>query len=327
MANLNILETRQPQDGRFSVRSGGEETDMRVSIIPTADAESIVLRILGKSGNDLSLSGLGLDEQTLGLYRNVLKSPHGLFLLSGPTGSGKTTTLNAMLREIVSEKIKIVSIEDPVEYKVDGVNQIQTNEALGLDFGTLLRRVLRHDPNVIMLGEIRDAETAKIAVRAALTGHLVLSPLHTNDAAGLVPRLIDMGVEPYLLASVLRGASAQRLIRKICPHCRREREATAHEKKLFAAAGLRGALEARNGMIAEGVGCPVCQETGYKGRVLVVEAFRTDKETEEQIAVGKRRLKVKMKTLFERGMEASLSGLTTPEEVEKEIMTPGESGV
>lgn len=214
MANLNILEKRQPQDGRITVALGNEKADLRVSIIPVFCGESIVLRILGKSSSLLKLNDLGFSKEQLCDIYSMMKIPHGLILVTGPTGSGKTTTLNAMMREMSDEKIKIVSIEDPVEFVVDGVNQIQINEQIGLGFDSILRRVLRQDPNVIMVGEIRDKATAELSVRAALTGHLVLSTIHTNDAAGSITRLRDMGIEPFLIASVLKGTIAQRLVRK-----------------------------------------------------------------------------------------------------------------
>ena len=215
MANLNILEKRQPQDGRITVSINKENIDFRVSIVPVTGGESIVMRILGKNSAPEQLELLGFNQKQLSMIRSMMKIPHGLILVTGPTGSGKTTTLNAMMRELVSDQIKIISIEDPVEYIVEGVNRIQINERINLGFDTILRRVLRQDPNIIMVGEIRDKATAELSVRAALTGHLVLSTLHTNDAVSVIPRLINMGIEPYLIASVLKGAIAQRLVRKI----------------------------------------------------------------------------------------------------------------
>lgn len=215
MANLNILEKRQPQDGRITVSINNENIDLRISIVPITNGESIVMRILGKNNAPESLDKLGFSQNQLSDIRSMLHIPHGLILVTGPTGSGKTTTLNAMLKEMVNETTKIISIEDPVEYVVEGVNQIQINEQINLGFDTILRRVLRQDPNIIMVGEIRDKPTAELSIRAALTGHLVLSTLHTNDSISVIPRLINMGIEPYLISSVLRGAIAQRLVRKI----------------------------------------------------------------------------------------------------------------
>ena len=217
MANLNILEKRQPQDGRITVSINGENIDFRVSIIPVTGGESIVMRILGKNNAPENLDLLGFNQEQLIKIRNMLKIPHGLILVTGSTGSGKTTTLNAMMRELVSDEIKIISIEDPVEFIVTGVNQVQINEQIKLGFDTILRRVLRQDPNIIMVGEIRDKATAELSVRAALTGHLVLATLHTNDSVSVIPRLINMGIEPYLISSVLKGAIAQRLVRKVNP--------------------------------------------------------------------------------------------------------------
>ena len=213
MANLNILERRQPQDGRITVDFGEERIDLRVSIVPVAGGESIVMRILGKKSDLLTLEELGFADDQLRLLRGLFTVPHGLILATGPTGSGKTTTLNAVIRELADDELKIVTIEDPVEFLIDGVNQIQTNDQIGLGFDMILRRVLRQDPDVIMVGEIRDGATAELAVRAALTGHLVLATLHTNDAVSAVARLADMGVERYLIASVLKGVVAQRLVR------------------------------------------------------------------------------------------------------------------
>ncbi len=218
MANLNILEKRLPQDGRITVSINGENIDFRVSIIPITNGESIVMRILGKNSVPQSIEKLGFSTKQLSDIRNMIKIPHGLILVTGPTGSGKTTTLNAMLKELVNDEIKIISIEDPVEFTVEGVNQIQINEQINLGFDTILRRVLRQDPNIIMVGEIRDRSTAELSIRAALTGHLVLSTLHTNDAISVIPRLINMGIEPYLITSVLKGAIAQRLVRKLDPN-------------------------------------------------------------------------------------------------------------
>lgn len=215
MANLNILEKRQPQDGRITVSVNKENIDFRVSIVPVTNGESIVMRILGKNNAPESLDKLGFSEQQLADIRTMMKIPHGLILVTGPTGSGKTTTLNAMMKEMVNDTTKIISIEDPVEYVVDGVNQIQINEQIHLGFDSILRRVLRQDPNIIMVGEIRDKATAELSIRAALTGHLVLSTLHTNDAISVIPRLINMGIEPYLISSVLKGSIAQRLVRKL----------------------------------------------------------------------------------------------------------------
>jgi general secretion pathway protein E/type IV pilus assembly protein PilB len=326
MANLNILERRQPQDGRITVRLGDAQVDFRVSIVPIAGGESIVLRILGRKAAG-SLDELGLNHTQLATLRQLLRSPHGLILLTGPTGSGKTTTLNAMLRELVSESVKIITIEDPVEFLVEGVNQIQINEQTGLGFDTLLRRVLRQDPNVIMIGEIRDSATAEIALRAALTGHLVLSTLHTNDTISVIPRLINMGIEPYLIASVLRGAAAQRLVRKVCPHCAAERVPSPEERRLLEAAGI--SVET----LRQGQGCSECGHTGFSGRIAAAELFTVDPALEELIlgransAALRSHLKSRgMRTLLEDGLEKAALGITTVGEVEREIVLSAEGG-
>ncbi len=289
MADMNILEKRLPQDGRITVSVGQENVDLRVSIIPIAGGESIVMRILGRSAAPFSLEKLGFAKKQLLDIRRMITVPHGLILVTGPTGSGKTTTLNAIMKELVSEEINIISIEDPVEFVVDGVNQIQINEEIGLGFNTILRRVLRQDPDIIMVGEIRDASTAETALRAALTGHLVLSTLHTNDSISVIPRLINMGIEPYLIAAVLRGCIAQRLVRKV---------------ETF-----------KNNV-------PV-----YKGRTVISEEFVTDTGLEELIQ-KRTPIRQLQKYLKNRGMafmeddakEKVQAGIATYKEIEREIL-------
>jgi general secretion pathway protein E/type IV pilus assembly protein PilB len=324
MANLNILERRQPQDGRITVSVGDEPVDLRVSVIPAAGGESIVLRILGKKTAAVTLSGLGFSPEQYALLGQLLRMPHGLILVTGPTGSGKTTTLNAMLGGIVSDSLKIITIEDPVEFMVPGITQIQINEGIGLSFDILLRRVLRQDPNVIMIGEIRDSPTAEIALRAALTGHLVLSTLHTNDTASVIPRLINMGVEPYLIASVLRGAAAQRLVRKICPHCKEPEVPGAEQRRLLERAGIGAET------LYRGKGCPACGHTGFLGRTVIAELFRSDPGLEELIT-GRENIHALsaylrsrgMKTLLREGLQKAAEGITAIGEVEREVMLPG----
>jgi type II secretory ATPase GspE/PulE/Tfp pilus assembly ATPase PilB-like protein len=322
MANLNIMERRLPQDGRISVHMGGGTFDVRVSIVPIAAGESIVLRLFNTSGSPLGLAELGIDAECQMLIRKMVAVPHGLVLATGPTGSGKTTTLNAVLREIASETVKVVTIEDPVEYLIDGIGQIQTHERIGLTFESLLRRVLRQDPDVIMVGEIRDSPTAELSVRSALTGHLVLSTLHTNDAISVIPRLRNMGVEPYLLAAVLRGAMAQRLVRRICPSCAKPRKPLRDERELLKRHGLSATR------LVHGSGCDACRGTGFKGRAAIVEAFPADETVEEMILKGERGSAIAsylcskgFTTMLCRGLQMAVQGMTTVAEVESAVMS------
>lgn len=324
MANLNILERRQPQDGRITVSVGNENVDLRVSIVPVAGGESIVLRILGKLVDSHTLEDLGFAASQSVLLRKLLRIPHGLVLVTGPTGSGKTTTLNALLREIVSDSLKVITIEDPVEFIVGGANQIQINEQINLGFDVILRRVLRQDPNVIMVGEIRDRPTAEIAIRAALTGHLVLSTLHTNDSVSVIPRLINMGIEPYLIASVLRGAIAQRLVRKVCPHCSEKAVPPKRDLRIFAAAGIT----VKKTQI--GKGCDECRTTGFSGRTVISEAFCSDSGLEELILRNERPSVLSdylvhngMDIMAVDGMKKVSDGLTTLQEIERELILSG----
>ncbi|HMN96160.1 MAG TPA: ATPase, T2SS/T4P/T4SS family [Phycisphaerales bacterium] len=264
MANLNIAEKRKPQDGRIALRHRGEEYDLRVSIIPMLHGEGVVLRVLSKSAVAIGLDELGMPREVLSRWDELIGRPHGILLVTGPTGSGKSTTLYASLRRIVTDEIKAITVEDPVEYHVDGVNQIQVNHHVGLTFATGLRAILRHDPDIVMIGEIRDRETAEAAVQASLTGHLVFSTLHTNDAAGATTRLLDMGVEPFLVSSSVEGIMAQRLLRRLCTQCRRPHEPHAIE--------LPPGLEWESGRpLYEAVGCRECRGTGYRGRVGIYE--------------------------------------------------------
>lgn len=291
MGNLNIMERRQPQDGRSSVTLNSNKVDLRISIIPLSQGESIVLRLFIKKSKLVNLRDLGFKDNQIELFNSLTTLPHGLILITGPTGSGKTTTLNAILNSINSREKKIITIEDPVEYSIDGVNQIQVNHEIGLNFSSVLRRVLRQDPDIIMIGEIRDEETADLVVRAALTGHLVLSTLHTNDAPSSLARLRDMGIPNYLISSVLRGSFAQRLVRKLCTKC-------------------------------GGDGCRECSNTGYKGRLAILEGFKVDEKLEELIIDDAKGYKIKeflqkrgMKTLKEIGVEAVKSGITDSREL------------
>lgn len=317
MSNLNIMERRLPQDGRISVHLGGDTQDIRVSIVPTARGESIVLRLLNRKSTLIGLDKIGLRDEGLIDIRKILKTPYGLVLATGPTGSGKTTTLNSMLREMDRESQKIITIEDPIEYVIDGIDQIQTNEVIGLTFTSILKRILRQDPNIIMVGEIRDTETAHLCIRAALTGHLVLSTLHTNDAVSVIDRLRDMGVEPFMIAAVLKTSMAQRLVRKLCPDCREKRKTGAAEKEFFRE------TESIPEYIFDAVGCDKCDGTGYHGRILIHEYFSWDEEIERLIVAGAKHSEIKaylkktgMVTLFADGLIKIKEGLTTLSELE-----------
>jgi general secretion pathway protein E/type IV pilus assembly protein PilB len=280
MANLNIAEKRRPQDGRITFRHrtsrGVEEFDLRVSIIPMLFGEGVVLRLLSKTAALMSLDDLGMPPNLLRRWDELINRPHGILLVTGPTGSGKSTTLYASLHRIVSDEIKAITVEDPVEYHVPGVNQIQVNPKVGLDFAAGLRSILRHDPDVVMIGEIRDKETADTAVQASLTGHLVFSTLHTNDAAGATTRLLDMGVEPFLVASSVEGIMAQRLVRRVCTEC--VERYSPHPEDL-----PEGYELLPDEQHVRGRGCRTCRNTGYRGRLGVFELFRLTDRTREMI--------------------------------------------
>jgi general secretion pathway protein E/type IV pilus assembly protein PilB len=282
MANLNIAEKRKPQDGRITFRNrppqGGavQEFDLRVSVIPMLFGEGVVLRVLSKTAVLMSLEDLGMPAGVNERWASLINRPHGIVLVTGPTGSGKSTTLYASLNSIVSDEVKVITVEDPVEYHVRGVNQIQVNTQVGLSFAAGLRSILRHDPDVVMIGEIRDRETAETAVQASLTGHLVFSTLHTNDSAGSVTRLLDMGVEPFLVASSLEGVLAQRLVRRICRECATQYQPDPAD--VPASLGL-----APGAMLAKGAGCRACRSTGYRGRLGVYELLRISEPTRHMI--------------------------------------------
>lgn len=320
MANLNIMEKRMPQDGRVSINIENEKLDIRVSIVPIADGESIVLRLFNSRASVYDLAQLArMNQGAVDSMEQMLKYPHGLILVTGPTGSGKTTTLNAMLRRIQSDTLKIITIEDPIENINDGIDQIQTNEQIGLTFDTLLRRVLRQDPNVIMVGEVRDQVTAELVVKAALTGHLVLTTLHTNDSISAVVRLKNIGVEPYLIAGTLRGVIAQRLVRKLCPKCKK----TDTPKAAEYAVAKKHNLELNS--VCRPVGCPECKNTGYSGRLAVFEYFLVDEGLEELIVNEASHpellaylSKKGLSSLAKDGARLLVSGETTLEELERE---------
>ena len=318
MSDLDIAERRIPQDGRFKVKALGKEVDIRMSILPTVHGEKVVMRILDKTALAPNLGALGLDQLSLDNFSYALGQPFGMILVTGPTGSGKTTTLYSALQELNSEGVNIITTENPVEYQLGGINQVQINPAVGLTFASALRAILRQDPDVVMVGEIRDKETATIAVEAALTGHLVLSTLHTNDAAGAVARLIDMGIEPFMLASSLLLTQAQRLYRKLCPVCKKEIDIPVEtlEKNRIDPAIMEGS------QFYQKVGCPKCNGIGYKGRGGIMEILLVDDLIRKTIlnnteadAIAKIAVQNGMRTLREAGLQRVREGLTTIEEI------------
>jgi general secretion pathway protein E len=282
LAELDVASTRAPQDGRATLSLRGRMTDLRISTTPTVDGESAVLRILTRQGVDFTLGSLGFDPPIMEAFEAQLRRPYGLILVTGPTGSGKTTTLYAALRRLATRDRKVLTIEDPVEYVFDAINQTQVNEAAGVTFASALRAFLRHDPDVILVGEIRDSETARLAVQAALTGHLVLATLHANDAAGAPARLADLGVERYLLAGMLIGISAQRLAPKLCERCAEPHLASPREAAIFEARGF----PAETLRLREATGCPACGGVGRRGRLPLGEIFTLDEDLERLISAG-----------------------------------------
>ena len=316
LSHLNIAEKRLPQDGRIKVRIEQAEVDIRVSVIPMLHGEAVVMRLLRQNSTLRGLKEIGMNTRELEHFQHVLGLPHGIILVTGPTGSGKTSTLYTALNEINDAVRKIITVEDPVEYQLKGVNQIQVNEKSGLTFARGLRSILRHDPDVILIGEIRDAETAQIAVQASLTGHLVFSTLHTNDAPGALTRLVDMGVEPYLVASSLEAVLAQRLVRVLCPHCKQpDNSPTAQQFK------VKLGIPADK-VIFKSVGCRECRNTGFFGRHAIFEWMDTDEEIRQLILknastdqVRNAARKAGMRTLAEDGWRLVAQGVTTVEEV------------
>ncbi len=328
MGDMDIAERRVPQDGRFKIKALGKEVDMRVSILPSIFGEKIVMRVLDKSALFPSLSGLGLDEQAFKAMSHAIGQPHGIILVTGPTGSGKTTTLYSCLQELNKSDVNIVTCEDPVEYQLPGITQVQVNSQVGLTFAAALRSILRQDPDICLVGEIRDGETAEIAVKAALTGHLVLSTLHTNDASGAIARLIDMGIPPFLIASSLILSQAQRLFRKLCTACRQEvelpmdvLEANKIDPEFFRHAGGEG-RSGRDGFMTvyKAVGCPKCNGGGYKGRGAIMEVLLVDDTIKELIMKGGTSAEIReqarlqgMITLKEAGLKKVRDGTTSLE--------------
>jgi type IV pilus assembly protein PilB len=316
MANLDISERRLPQDGKIKVSIGGRAIDLRVSTLPTNYGEKVVIRILDSRSILRGLEQLGMESDAQSTFKEQVNLPHGIFLVTGPTGSGKSTTLYSALAQMDGDKLNISTVEDPVEYELDFCNQVQVNERIGLDFGTALRSLLRQDPDVIMIGEIRDNETARIAVQAALTGHLVLSTLHTNDAASSITRLVDIGIDPYLIAASLNGVLAQRLVRRICPKCKENYQVSESIRKYVEKAGVD------TGQLYHGAGCDHCRNSGYVGRIgiyelLIIDDMFRDMINKDSSVNNMRRVfhEKGLRNLFDDGIIKVKQGLTTMEEV------------
>lgn len=316
LANLNITETRMPQDGRIRLILDAKPVDLRLSTLPTVFGEKIVIRILDLSNIFKKLTELDIEKDTLKRYRNVISKPSGLILLTGPTGSGKTTTLYGSINELNQEDVNIITVEDPVEYQLEGINQVQVNSTVGLTFAAGLRSILRQDPNIIMVGEIRDRETAEIAIRSALTGHVVFSTLHTNSAIAAIPRLFDMEIEPYLVVSSLTAVMAQRLVKKVCKDCQRTRPITEMERELFAKRNID--MEE----VVEGTGCDSCRGTGYRGRMAIHELLVIDDKIKQMMMNQRSMSDIKtyaqksgMHFLIDDGLLKVTQGHTTVEEV------------
>jgi general secretion pathway protein E len=319
MGGLNIAEKRLPQDGRIRIKIAGKDIDIRLSTVPTIYGERVVMRLLDKSAVLLDLSEIGFNEANLMVMNQIINKSHGIILVAGPTGSGKTTTLYAALSKINTQEVNILTVEDPVEYQLPGISQIHVNEKIDLSFANVLRSFLRQDPDIIMVGEIRDLPTAEIAIQASLTGHLVFSTVHTNDAASAVTRLVDMGVEPFLVASSLVAVLAQRLVRIVCPHCRQEVSPTREE---WAELGERYGTEAVPKKVFSAVGCSKCFKTGYYGRTGIYELMLVNDEIRQMVlknvdsgSIKKAAVARGMKTLRDDGADKVIHGVTTMEEV------------
>jgi len=315
LAGLDIAERRLPQDGRFRIRVSGKEVDLRISVLPTVHGEKIVIRLLDKSALSGSIDNMGMDENTLAVFRKAIDAPHGMILVTGPTGSGKTTTLYTVLQELNSPEYNIVTVEDPIEYQLAGVNQVAVKSEIGLDFAGALRSILRQDPDIVMIGEIRDNETADIAVKAALTGHQVLSTLHTNDAAGAITRLDDMGIEPFLISTSVILSCAQRLVRRICPNCREEYRP---EPEML----LKMEIEDQDTTFYHGAGCDRCKRRGYLGRAAILEVLPVSETIRRLIikrasaaVIKSQAISEGMKSLRAVGIDKAREGVTTLEEV------------
>ena len=318
VGGMDIAEKRKPQDGRITIMVDRREFDVRVSVLPTVYGEKIVMRLTSKEGLTKPKSGLGFSPEEIEIFDGILSNPHGIILVTGPTGSGKSTTLYTSLSELNTEDVNIITVEDPVEANIDGINQVQVNVKAEMTFAAALRSILRQDPDIIMIGEIRDGETAQIAVQAAITGHLVVSTLHTNSAASTVTRVIDMGIEPYIIGDALVGVIAQRLVRRLCNSCKAPRLADEDEKKLL------GVEDEDDVVIYEPVGCPLCGDIGYAGRIGVYEMMPVSKELQAIIAKGstadvieKQALSEGMLTLKMGAAKHVLNGITTLSEMKK----------
>jgi type IV pilus assembly protein PilB len=318
MSSLDIAERRLPQDGRMRIRVGGKDYDLRVSIMPTVHGEKIVLRVLDKTNLSASLDKLGLDPTTFQQVKSAVDAPHGLILVTGPTGSGKTTTLYSALNELNNPIFNIVTVEDPVEFQIPGINQVPVKKEIGLTFANALRSILRQDPDIIMIGEIRDTETAEIAIEAALTGHQVLSTMHCNDAAGAVARLDDMGIAPFLISSSVILSCAQRLMRRICSHCK---EPVTYPPKMFSDLDIDPAMF--DGVtLYRGRGCERCKNSGYAGRLAVIEAMTMSDEIRKLVIarsnsreISKVAVSQGMKTLRMVALDRACDGVSTLEQV------------
>ncbi len=327
MANISIAEKRIPQDGRISAKAEGKEIDLRVSSLPTAFGESIVMRILDKEGLKLGLPELGFFSDDQSTFERIIAMPDGVFLVTGPTGSGKSTTLYSALNYINQPDRKIITVEDPVEYEMAGINQVQVRREVGMDFSSALRSMLRQAPNIIMVGEIRDKETAEIAINASLTGHMVFSTLHTNDAPSAITRLVDIGVKPFLVSAALRAAMAQRLVRRVCPKCKTE---YTPERKELDAVGIRSE-DTEEATFMRGEGCSYCSNTGYRGRFGVFEMFVVNDEIGQMIYEGRTLVELRkkardlgMRSMREDGIRKIMAGMTTCEEVLKSTVAVAE---
>jgi type IV pilus assembly protein PilB len=321
---MSIDEKRVPQDGRIQMKFQDKEIDLRVSIVPTTNGESVVMRILDKSSLRLGLADLGFFSDDQETFERLITLPDGIILVTGPTGSGKTTTLYACLNYINRPDRKIITVEDPVEYELPGINQVMVKEEIGMTFAAALRSMLRQAPNIIMIGEIRDMETASIAINASLTGHLVFSTLHTNDAPSAVPRLIDIGIKPFLIASAVRAIQAQRLVRKLCSECKEDGQVTEDEARSL---NLDSAT-LYSASIKVPKGCPKCRQNGYRGRLSLVEIFKVDDEVRGMIneqlpgpVLRRRARELGMRTLREDGIRKVLAGVTAAAEVIEATMS------